>query len=402
MALEIEDIKFFRSQTVTDTSENGGRMDELSEVIDNVKYNLFPRVSYKERIEGIIRYRKEFIANRNEENEQAYNLLYCIIKPSNGGDRFYITNGSYLDTQEEIGKKTDWYGAGKVQENIQAGATQIKILFEADDFSIKQPGIICITDDNNICFVKTKENKFNTEIYPNNKNASFNLQNKILPNIKLTYTINNETYSIRNSGDKFIGPEIQSSEINFSEGTGEIVFSSVPQSPIFLEYFIPCFFWEGNSCTIDLAEQIPFNFNKENSYAGMCLELGDLKPEILELNVISANGNLDKNKIEVSNFCVYDEWQIVFRDSLNFSCVGAYEGTLIQGNINIDYSPINPKSQKPFFTIKKEAWSGSFQAGDKINFCTKPAAAAVWWKEVVPANTPREPQNIVVAELYLE
>jgi hypothetical protein len=80
MALTIDDNKHYRSEVVTDTSENGGRADFTKEIVDNVKYNLFPRVSYSERINGYTRFRKEFIANRNAENEVAYGVLYCIIK----------------------------------------------------------------------------------------------------------------------------------------------------------------------------------------------------------------------------------------------------------------------------------------------------------------------------------
>ncbi len=101
MAVTENDVKFYKSETITDGASNGGRMSYV-EVPNNVKHNLFPRVTKSERENGVTRYRKEFWANRNASNEVAYGLLLAIITPSNGDDRFYIKAGTQVDTQGDL------------------------------------------------------------------------------------------------------------------------------------------------------------------------------------------------------------------------------------------------------------------------------------------------------------
>lgn len=147
MALTSADIKFYRSKTITDDNNNGGRMDETAEVVNATKYNLFPRVSFQERQNGVVRYRKLFIANRNNANEKAYNGLVALIGHSTGDDRFYILNGTQTDTQGDIISSTDWIGGGYLNSDVSAGATTIDVLFESNDYKIPAGSTIVLVDD---------------------------------------------------------------------------------------------------------------------------------------------------------------------------------------------------------------------------------------------------------------
>jgi len=407
--LTIDDIKHFRSEKVTDTPENGGRIDYSSEIPDNVKYNLFPRVTYQERINGYTRFRKEFIANTNSDNEPAYGLLYCIIQPSNGGDRFYIRAGTQTDTQADVEDAWDWTGGGKLYADVSAGATQIQVLFEADDFFIPSDTNICISDGNNICWVKTKKEEYTeTAAAGDGSTTSFSYTLSNVPvekgSVSITYTINSTSYTAIDDGKGNIsGPHLTGS-INYQTGELSLTFDTAPDSgtDISCQYVKSCATWSGNVATIELADQVPYNYSASNTTAGVCLSLGDLKPELKDVTVTSSSGTFDDSQVALDNMSVYDEWTITFQDSTTFTVSGNYEGNLPNGSINSDYSPINPVTNKPYFTIPASAWGGSWQAGDTVTFKTYPAAKAVWWKEVIPPNIEREPNNIVKAELFVE
>ena len=418
MALEIQDIKFLKSMVITDTDDNGGRMDETKEVPDNVKYNLFPRVTYAERTNGYTRYRKEFIANRNADNEQAYGALYACLMHQNGQDRFYIRPGIQTDIQADISSETEWFGGGKLASDVNAGATEIQVEFQANDYIIPNDANLVIAryDSGNDEFidtavVKTANNQYTeAEQQGDGSTTSFTRTLNHYPVLKntytLKYTISGTQYTAQDDGNGNItGEHITSGSINYETGERSVEFDTDPDNgtDIIDEYTEQCYSFSGNVATIKLAEQVPNNYSASNSYAGVCLELGDLVCEITDVSVNSLNGTFDEIKVSLKNQgTVYDEWTITFQGATTFSCSGTNEGSQPNGSINSEYSPINPRTGKPFFTIPPDAWGGSWQAGDTVTFKTYPAAKAIWWKEVIPAGTPREPSNKVYAHWMVE
>jgi hypothetical protein len=81
-------------------------------------------------------------------------------------------------------------------------------------------------------------------------------------------------------------------------------------------------------------------------------------------------------------------WTLSFTSSTNFNVAGVSVGGLSQaGSISADYTPTNPATGTPYFSIKSTAWSGNFQAGDQISFDTVPAAIGIWYRRQVPAGT---------------
>ena len=131
MTVARSDLKFVKSETVTDTDSNGGRMSYI-EVLNRTKYNLFPRVTRPERIAGITRYRKEFIWNKNSNSETAFDVSTYLTLPSLADDYFRIALGTQTDTQGDA--KTDpsykWFGSGSLATSITGGDLSISISFE--------------------------------------------------------------------------------------------------------------------------------------------------------------------------------------------------------------------------------------------------------------------------------
>ncbi len=96
MGVSKEDIKYVKSATVTDTSANGGRKS-YNTIPNRTKYNLFPRVTRAERLDGITRYRKQFIWNKNTSLETAGSVMAYLLFPSPADDMFYIAAGTQSD-----------------------------------------------------------------------------------------------------------------------------------------------------------------------------------------------------------------------------------------------------------------------------------------------------------------
>lgn len=134
-----DDLIFVKSQNVTDTSSNGGRMS-YNPVLNRVRFNIFPRVTKSERSNGITRYRKIFLWNKESANEPAFAPLVYLIHPTPAtGERVYLAKGTDTDTQNDITTNPNnyiWTGAGQLSSDVSAGATTINVDFESNDYFI--------------------------------------------------------------------------------------------------------------------------------------------------------------------------------------------------------------------------------------------------------------------------
>lgn len=134
--MEISDIKFYKSGVVSDETTNGGRISLAAPITSGVKNAVFPRVTSTERTSGKTRYRKMFLANRNSSGETLSDVKLGLLTQSPAQDVFYLAPiTAAADTQAEASAITAWYGAGTVNSSVTAGATEITLLFENDDFA---------------------------------------------------------------------------------------------------------------------------------------------------------------------------------------------------------------------------------------------------------------------------
>lgn len=78
-------------------------------------------------------------------------------------------------------------------------------------------------------------------------------------------------------------------------------------------------------------------------------------------NLIGSEATAEYNDtlypIQVTNDgCITERFAIVFTSSTNFKLIGEHVGQIAVGNINNDFSPNNPVSNKPYFTLNKLGW----------------------------------------------
>ena len=466
MAISRSDISFVKSETITDSNTNGGRKSYI-EIPNRTKYNLFPRVTKPERDNGITRYRKEFIWNKNADNESVFGAMIYLLFPSPANDRFYLALGTQTDVQGDIDDSYKWYSGGKLNADVTAGSQQIQILFESNDVYIDNDLYIAISsqfktnqtiDDgvksfdpvyyngskwikqsapspsqednypygtylgNNVVFtyhseghieyIKTANDKYENESLSGSGSGPYTGQDggKLLhPPVKketvtVKYAFGGIDYEATDDGNGNItGTNVSDGSINYETGEISITFSDTPDSTPTVDYYKRCYTWSGNVCSINLADQVANDYDADNTYCGVCLSLGDIKTSLSDVTVNSANGSFDESKVSLDNQgTVEDTWTLTFTDSSHFTCSGSLEGNIGTGTITSNFSPTNTNTSKPYFTIDSTAWSGSFEANDKVIFKTHPSAKGIWLKEVVPAGSDAYSNNGILMEVYIE
>ena len=129
------------------------------------------------------------------------------------------------------------------------------------------------------------------------------------------------------------------------------------------------------------------------------ISAGNIECSFEDFTVTSSAGTYDHNSYPPLLFndgTVEDTITFTFTSSTNFTCSGANEGNLGSGNITSDFSPVNPNTGEPYFTLQYAGFGGTFVSGDTIEFKIHPSSQGLWLKEVIPAGTPAESNNVVV------
>lgn len=99
---------------------------------------------------------------------------------------------------------------------------------------------------------------------------------------------------------------------------------------------------------------------------------------------------------------VEDKWKIKFTSATAFQCFSQKRGLVGSGSISSDFSPLNPHTQEPYFTIRKEGWGGGWITSNVLGFTTKAAAAPFWAiRTVLPSNLPA-PKDQTLFEFRVE
>lgn len=198
-------------------------------------------------------------------------------------------------------------------------------------------------------------------------------------------------------------------QINVATGvwTTDITWTTAPDNgeDILITYYDKNFSYAGNVVTIDLADTVANTYQTTNTFAAGCLEADEVAPDWSDFSVTSAAGTYDQvtyPPVLFNDGVEEDTWTITFTSASAFSCSGLYNGNVGSGAINTDFSPTNPNTGQPYFTLRLDGWGGTFAVGDTVTFKTQVAALPMWLKEIVDAATAAEPDNLVVLGYYAE
>jgi len=199
-------------------------------------------------------------------------------------------------------------------------------------------------------------------------------------------------------------------ELNMTTGvwTTDINWTTIPDSltDISCTYHENCFSYSGNTVTVYLDEQVANSYTIAIAYGAGCILESEVTPSFTDWAEISAgNGTYDEITYPLTLFndgTEQDTWILTFTSGSAFICAGINEGSVGSGVITADFSPINPETSQPYFTLDKDGWAGTWQSGDTVTFVTNPSVIPVWWREIVPAATAAETNNLCVIGYYSE
>lgn len=129
MSISASEILFYRAVNNNDTATNGGRIG-TTQVVDGSLNSLFPNVSHSERVDGITRYRKMFLRNRNAAGLSMYSGEVWIGTRSLADDYFQLKAGTDSDNQTDAEGYTNWAGTGLLDSAAGSGETSIDVEFD--------------------------------------------------------------------------------------------------------------------------------------------------------------------------------------------------------------------------------------------------------------------------------
>lgn len=156
------------------------------------------------------------------------------------------------------------------------------------------------------------------------------------------------------------------------------------------------------------------DYTAGDTYISTALQLGDLFAQVkhvFDQNVWLGNWTNDasgepadagfdniNNPITVNNrSAITERWRIEFLDSDNFELYGEQLGLVATGNKTVDFSPINPQTSLPYFTVPSAGWSGGWSIGNILRFNTIGAAKPIWFvRSVLPSIASIEQDDIRV------
>ena len=159
---------------------------------------------------------------------------------------------------------------------------------------------------------------------------------------------------------------------------------------------------------LTFTKQLTHNYEAENTIVGSALVIDEMQARYTQKFVqqtwnnvwsdeasggaISANYNDAIYPIKMTNRgAIQERWAIIFTDNTTFKCIGEYTGELVlHGSTNNDFSPNNPVTNTPYFTIKKEGWGVGWANSNTLRFNTVASNYPVWVIRTVKQSDPTE------------
>lgn len=86
---------------------------------------------------------------------------------------------------------------------------------------------------------------------------------------------------------------------------------------------------------------------------------------------------------------ITERWAIRFTSATQFEVIGETVGIIVAGNTAADLAPINPRTSKPYFTLRREGWGSGWATNNVVRFNTIGGLAPVWMVRTTLPGTPQ-------------
>ncbi len=93
--------------------------------------------------------------------------------------------------------------------------------------------------------------------------------------------------------------------------------------------------------------------------------------------------------LEVTNSdAITERWAVRFTSSTNFEIMGETVGVIATGSTTTDLAPINPRTNKAYFSMRAAGWGGGWSVNNVVRFNTVGGLAPVWMARTTLPGTP--------------
>lgn len=145
--------------------------------------------------------------------------------------------------------------------------------------------------------------------------------------------------------------------------------------------------------TLQLAQPLYHDLPADETWVASAVYMGDLRARVYdwasyttdpgdydgEGTDTNAQYNLVAYPVAIDNRgSVPERWKIVFTSTTAFELYGENRGLVATGSTSADFSPTNPQTGTPYFTIEADGWGSGWSVGNTVRFDTDAAAAPVW------------------------
>jgi len=144
--------------------------------------------------------------------------------------------------------------------------------------------------------------------------------------------------------------------------------------------------------TLQLAQPLYHELPANETWVSSAVYLGDLRARMKDWisyttdvgydgtgTATSAQYNLLAYPMAIDNRgSVPERWKIRFNGTTSFELYGENRGLVATGSTAVDFSPINPQTGTPYFTLVSDGWGSGWSIGNCVFFDTDAAAAPLW------------------------
>lgn len=164
--------------------------------------------------------------------------------------------------------------------------------------------------------------------------------------------------------------------------------------------------------SLQLAQPLYHDFPANDTWVASAVYLGDLQARVRnwasytvdpgdyesEGTPTTANYNLIAYPVAIDNKgSVPERWKIKFTSTTAFELYGEQRGLVATGSTNADFSPTNPQTGTPYFTILADGWGSGWSVGNTARFETEAAAAPMWMiRTVLPGQATVDDDQIKI------
>ncbi len=95
---------------------------------------------------------------------------------------------------------------------------------------------------------------------------------------------------------------------------------------------------------------------------------------------------------------ITERWAIRFTNATMFEVIGETVGVITTGSISADCAPLNPRTDRPYFTIRRQGWGTGWATNNVVRFNTIGGLAPVW---MVRTTLPGAPEGVTDSTRFM-